>query len=394
MHAFDLRTRTAEDVEPVDVDRFLDVDIPHLLPTRGDLAARAMMSTGLESITISVDGVDSTWSVMDDMLIVERSDAGRARAELTSEWFSAIVNDTKSAMAVMISGEQVMTRGRISHLIDWEIALRALLDGRPAHEPGLVTFLDRDGSPLDLGRSFTLDDDPAELRHFLGETGFLHVRDVFDASQLAELNDAITARRTASTRADSTTWWARIEDQDEEVCVRFNDLADADLPVRLGEATSVIASLTDAGHEFDHIDVLVKPVGVVEGISDLPWHKDCSLGLHSHQCLRVVTGASLTASGPDNGQLGVVAGSHRVNLAQFVVPEDLDLPTVWIATGAGDVTVHLSCTLHCSTPPVHSERRVAYVTWRLPGDSSDLADSVREVRDQAGRETFSPGGVA
>ncbi len=394
MHTFDLRVRTADEVVPVDVDRFLDIDVPALLATNGDLAARAMASTSLDSITISVDGVDSTWRVIDDALVVERSDTGRARAELSSEWFSALVNDTKSAMAVMVSGEHVMTRGRIAHLIDWEIALRALIDGRPAHEPGLITFTDRDGSPLDLTRTFTVDDDPADMRHFLGEAGYLHVRSVFDSSQLAALNDAITARRSEATRSDATTWWARVEGVDDEVCVRFNDLADDELPVPLGESTSFIAEITEAGHEFDHVDVLMKPVGVIEGISNLPWHKDCSLGLHSHQCLRVVTGASLTASGADNGQLGVVAGSHRVNLAQFVVPEDLDLPTVWIATDAGDVTVHLSCTLHCSTPPVHSERRVAYVTWRLPGDSSDLADSVREVRDQAGRETFSPGGTA
>ena len=47
-----------------------------------------------------------------------------------------------------------------------------------------------------------------------------------------------------------------------------------------------IASIPGDGHsvdwnEGDHqnvIEALVKPIGVVEGISDLPWHKDCSLG--------------------------------------------------------------------------------------------------------------------
>ena len=390
MHHFDLRTRTADDVVAVPFDEFLDDVLPAALHRNGELAARAMTSTGLESITIAVGGIESTWRVVDGRLVVDRSDTGRARAELSADWFSALATDTKSAMAVMVSGEQVMTRGRITHLIDWEIALRALLDGRPAHEPGLVTFADRHGAPLDLARTFTLDDDPAEMRHFLGEAGFLHVRGVFDDAQLDRVTEAISDRRAHATRADTTTWWATVDGIDGEVCVRFNDLADDELPVALGEATAPIAALTGADHEFDHIDVLMKPVGVVEGVSDLPWHKDCSLGLHSHQCLRVVTGVSITASGPDNGQLGVVAGSHRVNLGQFVVPTDLDLPTMWIATERGDVTVHLSCTLHSSTPPVHSERRVAYVTWRLPGDSSDLADTVRAVRDQAGRDTFSP----
>jgi ectoine hydroxylase-related dioxygenase (phytanoyl-CoA dioxygenase family) len=104
----------------------------------------------------------------------------------------------------------------------------------------------------------------------------------------------------------------------------------------------------------------------------------------------VIFGLSVTASGPDNGQLGVVAGSHRVNIDQFGLSDDIDLPQVFIATEPGDVTVHLSCTLHCSTPPVHSERRVAYSTFMMEGDTAALEERIRSVRDQAGRETFAP----
>ena len=390
MASLDLRTRT-DDIGFVDIGTFLSAIAPPALARHGALASDAMRATGLESITIVVDGSAMTWLLDDDgHLVILPEDTGRARAELTSDWFSAIVNDTRSAVAVMVSGDEVMTRGRITHLIDWELVLRALLDGRPAHRDGLVTFVDRDGTALDLDRRFTLDDDPAELAHFLTEAGFAHVTGVVSAEDLAILDRALTARRAKADRSDHTTWWARTSAGDGEVCVRLNDLADDVLPVALGTETAPIATAIGCGHEFDHIDVLLKPVGVIEGVSDLPWHKDCSLGLHSHQCARIVTGVSITASGPDNGQLGVVAGSHRVNLGQFILPEDLDLPVVWIATEPGDVTVHLSCTLHSSTPPLHSERRVAYVTWRLPGDSRRLDDVVRSVRDQAGRDTFAP----
>lgn len=390
MRSLDLRTRTEDDVHPVDVSTFLDVTVPTMLARNGRVAADAMRATGLESITIAVDGIDATWRLdhHGDITVV-RDDSGRARADLSTELFSSIVADTTSAVAVLASGEDVMRRGRITHLVDWEIVLRALLDGRPAHRDGLVTFVDRDGAPLDLERRFTPADDPDELAHFLTETGFAHLTGVVAPADLAAIDLALTERRDRAERDDPTSWWARTDAADEEVCVRFNDLRDEDLPVSLGGATSIIVDALDCGHEFDHIDALLKPVGVVEGISDLPWHKDCALGLHSHQCARVVTGVSITASGPDNGQLGVVAGSHRVNLGQFTLPDALDLPVVWIATEPGDVTVHLSCTLHSSTPPLHSERRVAYVTWRLPGDSRTLDDDVRAVRDRAGRETFS-----
>ncbi len=142
-------------------------------------------------------------------------------------------------------------------------------------------------------------------------------------------------------------------------------------------------------HHYVGSDLLVKPVGVTEGISDLPWHKDCSLGGHSFNCASMTCGVSVTPSGPDNGQLGVVAGSHRVNIPLFDLGDGLDLPVMWLETEPGDVTVHLSCALHCATAPRHSERRVTYSSLKLPGERQ-LADVIRSVRDQAGRETFAP----
>jgi hypothetical protein len=40
----------------------------------------------------------------------------------------------------------------------------------------------------------------------------------------------------------------------------------------------------------DPIEALIKPLHVVEGISDLPWHKDCSLGRHSYECYSLTLG--------------------------------------------------------------------------------------------------------
>ena len=48
-----------------------------------------------------------------------------------------------------------------------------------------------------------------------------------------------------------------------------------------------------------------------------------------------------------------------------------DLPAVDLPTRTGDVTVHLSCTLHKSQPPVEHERRVLYTGFRLPLRGTD-----------------------
>ena len=87
--------------------------------------------------------------------------------------------------------------------VEWEPVLRCLLDGRPVYEPGAIDFRDVDGEPLDLGRSFTLDDPPDEIGHFLAEAGFLHLEGVFTEDEMAavsaELDDAVGGGRAATT---------------------------------------------------------------------------------------------------------------------------------------------------------------------------------------------------
>ena len=50
----------------------------------------------------------------------------------------------------------------------------------------------------------------------------------------------------------------------------------------------------------------------------------------------------------------------------------------------GDVTVHLSCTLHMSQAPVTAERRVLYTGFRLPDDgrtSPETAAKLSRIRE-------------
>lgn len=386
--SFDVRTRTIADVHEVDARGFFDDVVPASLAVHGDLATRAFRASGLDSIVTAVHDHAFTWRLgTDGALEVVPGDHGRARADLRQEWFNDIVNDVRSTVALMISTEPVMARGHIMHLIAWEPVLRALLDGRPAYEPGLVTFSDRTGAPLDLDASFTLDDDPLELAHFLTEAGFLHVRGVFERDEMAVLSAEIDEWRNRVRPEDERAWMATVGN--EQVCVRVSDVGD-ELAFPLAERLAPIAAAARAGHRVGWTNLLVKPVGVSEGISDLPWHKDCALGMHSYKCQAITCGTAVTASGPDNGQLGVVAGSHRVNIPLMDLSPTLDLPTIYLSTEPGDVTVHLSCVLHCSTPPQHSERRVTYTDFSLPRDTAALDEKVKAVRVQAARETYAP----
>lgn len=122
----------------------------------------------------------------------------------------------------------------------------------------------------------------------------------------------------------------------------------------------------------------------MEGISDLPWHKDCSLGRHSYDCSSITVGISVTGADDKSGQLAVVAGSHRANLQPNFIHPYLDLPVVALPTKTGDVTVHLSCTLHMSHPPIERERRVMYTSFSLPNKSKKVGvDRISKVREEA-----------
>ena len=131
------------------------------------------------------------------------------------------------------------------------------------------------------------------------------------------------------------------------------------------------------------IEALVKPIGVVEGISDVPWHKDCSIGMHSYRCCGLTCGISVTGADARSGQLRVVAGSHRALVQPTFLRSSSDLPIVDLPTETGDVTVHCSCTLHMSQPPVERERRVMYTGFGLPRQSRGRrSTTARDGSDQ------------
>jgi hypothetical protein len=147
------------------------------------------------------------------------------------------------------------------------------------------------------------------------------------------------------------------------------------------------------GHVFgekrsdNRIEALIKPIGVVEGISDVPWHKDCSLGRHSYECCGMTVGISVTGADARSGQLRVIAGSHRALVWPAFVRRNADLPAIDLPTDTGDITVHLSCTTHMAQPPVERERRVMYTGFSLPVRDRAAAGAararLREVRESA-----------
>ncbi|HEV7761788.1 MAG TPA: phytanoyl-CoA dioxygenase family protein [Acidimicrobiales bacterium] len=376
------------------MEGFVADELPGLLERNGRLVARGMAFYGVPPLAVDVGGEAFSIVCDDDgrtaSVIAEPGRAdGALVVELDAEQFSDFTQDLRCLNTFWVAGD-VPLHGSAKDLAAWDVIWRALLDGWVVHQPGMIEFIAANGTPLDLGRGFRPDDDPTEIAHFLREAGFLHLRGWFDPDDMAAIAADMDRALPTYRPDDGRSWWATLSDG-TDTCVRMQRFVDHSPTTAALLAGPVWTRLRrtigdDAGDPLEPspargLEALVKPLGVVQGLSDLPWHRDCSLGRHSYKCCSVTVGVSVTAGGPTSGQLRVVAGSHRANVPATGVRRDLDLPIVPLPTVPGDLTVHLSCTLHEATAPVDTPRKVLYSGFGQPPRPDDGWTGLREARD-------------
>ncbi|MDG2026605.1 MAG: phytanoyl-CoA dioxygenase family protein [Acidimicrobiales bacterium] len=313
------------------------------------------------SITLAVDGAT--------LAISSGFDNAGVVAELPADALSDLMQDAQSTMGLAMTSRVQLTAGDINSWILWEPILRALLDGRKVHETGDIDFRDLEGAPLDLDRAFTPDDDREEIGHFLSEAGFLHITGVFDEDEMAVISRDVDDWIARATPDDGESWWATDEDGlDQAVRVLFfYEKSEALRDLVESERYQWLKDVTGDGHEHKGgAEGLVKPLGIVKGLSDLPWHKDCGQGRHSYMCNAMTCGISVTGADRVSGALGVIPGSHRANTISTSRDRELDLAPRMLETKTGDVTVHCSDTMHRAHPPVERPRKVVYSGFGLP----------------------------
>jgi hypothetical protein len=390
MATLDVRTRSDADIRAVDAVAFLDGELPARLAEHPDLALATARELDMQPFTFAVGNRAWTVSIGADGFVYGPGDTGAARVDLDPDDVGRIVDDLATPMTLLSSARLHMPRGHIGNFLDWWVVLRAVVDGTRAHTAGSVTFTDVDGAPLDLGRAFTPDDSDTEIARFLAQAGFLHLRGWCTADEMAAIDRDITAALPTYAPDDGRSWWARTADGTHRA-VRlqgFEQHSPTLAALLADERFLRIGRLTDDSYfTRGTAEALEKPIGVVEGISDLMWHKDCSLGMHSYRCSGLTVGISVTAADAESGQLAVVPGSHRALVQPAFHRSQWDLPVWELPTAVGDLTVHCSCTLHMSFPPVSRERRVLYTGFSLPprpGDGLHEHDrAIKQVREQA-----------
>ena len=375
---FDVRTRVDGDVDRLAPGAARDA-VAAALESSSDLL-RPALHYAKRPLTVDVDG--DTWHLATDGTSIALFDGGASeglRLRLTADQFADLWCDQVTPMGWFSSGALEL-EGRLEHLLDWWVLLRGAIDQRAPHVAGAV-----DLNGIDLARSFTLDDNDDDIRSFLAEAGFVRIRGVYGEDEMAAVSADMDAAAPTYEKGDGRSWWARTSDGVDRlvrmqgadtVCPSIGRLVEDERLARVG-------AIPGGGHEWgtrigNRVEALFKPIGVVGGISDVPWHKDCSLGRHSYECNSLTVGISVTGADATSGQLRVVAGSHQALVWPAFVRRDNDLPIVDLPTQTGDVTVHLSCTIHMAQPPVDRERRVLYTGFRLPPSNPEATRAARE----------------
>ncbi len=385
----DLRTRVDSDQRPfVDAKSFFTEELPPLFDAHQALMAPGAEQLVLEPFCIEVDGERFTLSWHGDRAKVSPGHSGRARARLTAEQLTDIVNDQSTPMALLSNAVLDMPEGQLADFLNWWIVLRSALDARRIYLNGDITF------EAEPDRSFTPDDSDEAMRAFLEDRGYLHIEGVFSEDEMAAVEADYPKAAPHYLEPGPKGWFATTKDGEEHL-VRMNgfdaysdvtwELINEDRFQRIGRIPGI--GHCARGERGERAGALTKPIGVVKGISDVPWHKDCSLGRHSYECCSLTVGISVTGAGPKSGMLRVVPGSHRALVwAAPMIQPGLDLEPVDLPTQTGDVTVHLSCTQHMSQPPVERPRKVLYTGFQQPAvDEAEAARNRTRLRAVIGK---------
>lgn len=349
------------------------------------LTAAARGLSGALTFLVGTDAV--TFRAVDGGVTVEEGgDDGDVVVRLDRQAWHDLVAQVRTPVNLVLSTALTFEKGAFGDLADWEVALRYVLTGVPPYDPARADLRGRNPRA-----SQTLEDSDEELRAQLDTMGYLHVRGVFTAEEVATANAEVDRLAALAVPGDEQSWWVTDEDDQDKLCrlvyasqrsAVLAALQDDPRVVRLGHLLDPALRL--APDRMEGTAVLIKVPGKTQGLSNIPWHQDCGMGGHSIFCPSVSIGIQLTGSSPETGNLLMVPGSQGQAMHVDWHKRLEDAPVIEIDTAPGDVTVHVQDVMHASPRPTTvGGRRTMYVTfypatlWEHIGPGEAYNDLVR-----------------
>jgi len=290
--------------------------------------------------------------------VVAGDAAAHTVIEIEPERWSELVQDLESAPGLLYAGRVRCASGDAMRFVRWEPALRAMYHGRPIFQPGRADLRDVRGAPLDPARAFWLGDDRAEMAHFLRTAGYLLAKSVFSPEETRSLEDRVREHEARARKGDKRSWWGK-NAAGEEVLCRVTRCHERDEYLRGLARDPRIASLAALSHHSlvpreqnsDGVGILIKNPEMTEGLSDLPWHRDCGMGGHASMCPVLIFSIYLAPSRPETGELRMLPGSHEASLGFFEATDPRAPRGVGLAADPGDVSLHYGDIMHAAPPP-------------------------------------------
>lgn len=316
------------------------------------------------AIRIRETGEAKTYAHHGGTVSVESGEDGAVSVvALAHEHWEELVHDLEST-AGLIYGERVQrVRGDLMEFMAWEPALRWMFTGRPVYDPTVIDLRDRSGAPLDPMRAFELGGDREEMAHFLRTAGYLWIRNVFSESEVDRLRDESERLRASAIEGDQESWWGKRADGSAVLCRVLRAGKEPNMRALHGDPRlRGLAELCDLPMDIkmgpddkDGVTLLWKQPGIEQGLSDLPWHRDCGMGGHASMCPTAVLSVFLGPNSPEAGELRFLPGSWEASFP-FAEADDVHAPRgVAPPAQPGDVTFHYGDGLHVAPPPTGSQ---------------------------------------
>lgn len=341
----------------VDFDDYHRNALPALLAgSRGAEAAKAAARVGTIAFRLA-SGDAYTYAATASGIDVVAGDADAATViEIDHESWEGLVHDYESAAGLLYGSRVKCARGSGMQLIAWEPALRAMYVGRPVFDPA-APLRNAAGDVLDPERSFTPADSDEEMADFLQAAGYLVMRGVFGADEIRRCLADADELLGEAVKGDGLSWWGTKPDG-EEFCSRVTRAKEKPhLGKLFGEPRlQRLADLAGSGAkprsgEGSGVTCIYKYAGVEEGLSDLPWHRDCGMGGHALMCPTLITSVFLTPINPESGELRFLPGSARASSAFREATDPLAPQGVGVRAEPGDVAIHFGDVMHAAPPP-------------------------------------------
>jgi phytanoyl-CoA dioxygenase PhyH len=363
--------------------------------TEADLAAVMRVTPELAPVAFRVGAAVTNYRFVPGEGVVEDDGpvdaAANVVASLSPEAWVDLTTQVRTLVNLHLADELTYERGGFNQLADWGPLLTLVHTGVPLYDPARV-----DLSGIDLTRSFTLDDSDDEMRAFLERTGYLHVRGVFSAEEIAAMNAEVDRLAARATRNDNESWWVTDEDGNDALCrlvyagMRSQLINEIEFDARVARLGTLLrADLKPSHDRMEGAAILLKVPGKTQGLSNIPWHQDCGMGGHAIYCPSVGVGIQLTGSNAEVGNITFVPGSHGQSLHNGWRQRFADVPVVAIDTEPGDVTVHIKDVMHASPAPTgQGWRRTMYVShfppsmWDHIGAGQAFNDLVRNRTEE------------